>query len=442
MAIAPVITPASMWQPTTAYPANSSSGVQSGANIVFWHTTAGGTSGSTAPSGAGPFTDGSITWTLVGSHVSNVYQNPSSANSYMWVNGTGPAGIGGVAAFLGGIPQNDISTNCCQVVGGTVQGTQQSAVWRLEFLTDATYPIIRGFYFGAAQPLRLIVDDRYASFTSFSGGIGGWSWILIDFSTQTVPRTLRKVVLEVSGLFEFAGIDVALTESVYASHPTNSVTLIATGDSICASAGAAVFWDGFAFVLGDLLGCRQVCSQGIGGTGYLINTGGGAPPPAGSGTAITRIADVTRTVAAYPNCIVLDENGLNDIAGFTPAQIQAACVQYLTQLRAAIGPSVPIIKTGIWASNQGGTSWAAGVAAEQALASAVVGMHDSNIFFMPLLQGVGGSLITGTGTSTSPNGTGNSDFYVNGTTLPHPTTSGHVFYANYLASMVRSQMLR
>ena len=445
MAVPPVISVASAWGATTTYPPGSVVGQAwdgPPAHVDFWHTTTGGTSATTPPNGTGSFTDGTVTWTYMSSHASAQYHNPA-ANTYDWGSGAGRAGINGVVNFLGGIVVNETSTNCANVTGPTVNGTIQRASARFEFMTDSAFPIVRGFFFDVNQPMRLIVDDHYASMTPFSDTIGGWVWILIDLSTQpAAPKgTLRRITLESSGLFLFGDIDVAATEGVYKPHASRSVTLIVTGDSIAATAGADIEWNGFGLVLSDLLGCGQVAGLGIGGTGYLVNTGGGAAPPTGSGTAISRISDVTRTVAAFPNCIVLDENGLNDVAGFTPAQIQTACVQYLTQLRATIGPDVPIIKTGIWPSNEGGVAWTAAVAVENALAAAVTSLNDPLVFFMPLLGAVGGSLITGTGTSTAPNGTGNSDFYVNGTTLPHPTTGGHLLYASHLAALVRHQMI-
>jgi lysophospholipase L1-like esterase len=421
MASPPALTIAAKWTPSAVYPAGAKVVAFTGAGTStignLWSTVAGGTASTTSPTGAGPFTDGTITWTLLSSHPAAAFSN-SAANSYLWNTGTGKAGLTGVVTYLGGTPTNNVGTGYEVTIGPTVAGVPASvASARTEFATDsaAFYIRVEGVSVGLAS--RLIVNGQYVSLAPLTSLNTGYGYILVDF-TAAGGRQLRNLLFETQMFF--GGVDVLATEGVYQVQPTNDLTLIATGDSITAGSGATPVFDGYGPVLADLLGVHNWINTAIGGTGYT--------DPSTSGTALSRLTDITNQVALHPNAIILDGNGHNDVE----TGIRAACVAYLQALRAVVGPYVPIIETGIWPVSSQATVDAGLLLDEPDKIGCVADMNDPLIMFIPFTSMVGGSPLTGTGQSNdvTPTGTGNGDIYVNGSSLPHPNAAGHSFLAH------------
>jgi lysophospholipase L1-like esterase len=331
--------------------------------------------------------------------------------------------------FLGGNIANDTVTGYGTIQAPTVAGAiAGSSSARLQFATDSAKPVLRLFNSGGTLAIRIIVNGQFATLTPYTIPQVGWIHLIINFGSQV----MRDVTVETGNGVYFGGVDVAATEGVYASVSSPTVTLIGVGDSIMSSAGTQYYQNGFFPILCDQMGASNCIDLGIGGTGYIAT--------ATSGTALSRLSDVTRVAAGQQNIIIWDENGNNDIP-YGGAAIQAACITYLRALRAAVGPYVPIIETGVTASNNGGTSWAAGVAGENAKSACVSAVNDPLVFWMPSILANGGSMFTGTGTDQAPNGTGNSDIYINGLSLPHPNTLGHAFWARQWLESVRRLVL-
>ena len=87
------IPPYSQWQAGYVYAANSTIAVKSGASFILFHTTGGGTSGSTQPQwnfNATPTTDNTVTWTYTGTVATNVwgqlYGATTSDGTVTWTN--------------------------------------------------------------------------------------------------------------------------------------------------------------------------------------------------------------------------------------------------------------------------------------------------------------------------------------------------------------------
>jgi lysophospholipase L1-like esterase len=361
------------------------------------------------------------------------YSN-SAINSYLWNGGAGTAGPTGVVKYLGGIVTNNGTTFYADVDGTTVNGVNSSAdIVRFQFSTDSSAPIIRAFSLGG-YALRFIINGQYASLTPTTTTKSGWGHIVVNFGSQVV----RDVQIEADNQISFGGVDVAKTETVSATTISPQLTLIFAGDSIAQGAGTTYNHYAFASIMCDYMGASNCINVGIGGTGYLV--------PNTSGTAISRITDVTNQVAANINAnpIVIDENGLNDALGsYTPSQIQAACVAFVRAIRTANGPNVPIFETGISANVLGGTSWTGGVNAENAKAACVTQLNDPLVFFLPSITAVGGSIFTGTGTDSFPNGSGNTDIYehYDGVSNLHPNTLGHAFLAQQWLQEIKRLIL-
>lgn len=440
----PAITAAPLWSNGTAYTVGqvvvnpSGSGASS---LGYWYvaTTAGTSSASCCgPSGTGTgITDGTVVWNYVSSHPTAKYSGASAANSYLWNTGTGLAGPGGVVNFLGGVPANNASTGCEISNTATVAGAQSGGGGRWNFVTDATYIVLRVFNVGPSSTYRVIVNagtgPQYASLTPVTLAPGGWGYLLIDFSSAG-GRATRDITIENESNTYFCGVDVAVTEGVYKpGRTTNNLTIVHVGDSFTAAAGADMVYDGYAFVLCDYAGATNCIDLGIGSTGYVDSST--------SGTAIQRINDVISAVnyAGVTNSIIIDENGYDDQT-YSASSIQAACLAYLQALRAQY-PTIPIFELGINAAGNGGTSWAVGIGVENAKKAAVAAMNDPLIVFIPSIQAVGGSMMTGTGNDQARNGTGNSDYYTNGLTLPHSNTPGHAYMAQQWLYGMRQALL-
>jgi hypothetical protein len=447
MASPPTLALATYWGISTAYTLGqkvatfTGSGATSVANF-YVVTTAGTSAGSgSGPSGTGAgITDGTVVWSSWGpagastganSHPSAQYSAPSSVNSYLWNSGTGLAVAGGPVNYYGGIVSNNIATGAMCLNGPVVAGAQTCGGGRWEFVTDSVYPVVRVFSASANSSFRVLVNGQYASLTPISTFPSGWQIFLLDFSASG-GRALRTVTIEAQNNSYFVGVDVSSNEGVYSPGGPPQLAFVATGDSITAGAGTANFFDGYFPILCDRMGAQNCIDTGIGGTGYLASST--------SGTALSRITDVTNAVAAYPNSVIIDGNGLNDTAS-GGAAIQAACLAYMQALRAAVGPNVPIFELGIIAASNGGTSWAAGLAAENAKAAAVAAMNDPLIFFIPSITAPGGSVFNGTSNDQAPTATGNSGIYINGLSLPHPNTLGHAFMAGQYANAIRAKIL-
>lgn len=436
MASPPTVVIANKWAASVVTPLNqwvaaAFTGSGASATVNFYKATTAGTTNSTGagPTGTSTSTDGTVVWTFQYTRATAVFSNPS-ANSYLWGGGSGLANAGGVVNYYGGQPLNNVSSGyAVPNVSTTVQGVLTGGgLGRIHFRTDATYTVAREFYLSAGvSATRIIINNQYVSLTPITVPVAGFNYIVIDFSGASVPRIIRDVQIENGGFF--GGVDVALTETV--SKPISSypiVSLVGAGDSFMANAGATVPGDGFFPILCDYLGALNCPDTGIGATGYLNANTAGQPPPVGSGTALSRISDVVNQVnAAGGYAVVIDENIYND-SSFTQAQIGGAVTAYVKSLRAQL-PTTPIFEFGLNPGNGGGTSYTIGVNAETTKQAAIAAIGDPLVFFCPLLNRPEGSSITGTGTDTATNGTGNSDFYVNGNSLPHSNTVGHAYMA-------------
>ena len=422
----PTVAAGAIWAISTAYAVNDEVVVFTGAGATakanFYICTTAGTSAATGtgPSGTGTgIVDGTVTWAFVSVGPGAAYSS-AGPHSYLWGNGTGLAGINGVVNYLGGTPTNTVTDN---------EKTQSSAFAgslnvRFEFLTDSATPTVRMFSY-VASAYRILVNGQPVSANPVTISHFPWIYIQLSFGSQK----MRDITVEaIGGTGWFGGVDVAATEGVYKPNHPNGITLVGAGDSIMAGVGATYMGDGFFPRLCDFVGATNCVDTGIGGTGYIISS------PAG--TAVSRVGDVLAATSTALNPVVVDENVFNDCSG-NYAAITSAVVTYVQTLRAD-GFAGPIFELGMYATNAGGASWAPGVSCDNAKAAAVKQLNDPLVFFIPDIGAAGGSWFTGTGDTTAPNGTGNSDVYVNGANLPHPSEAGHYFYAVNVADAIDS----
>lgn len=431
------------WQQNTAYTTNeivvnfSGGGpADTSGTAFFYKCTVPGTSSNvgTGPSGTGSgIVDGGVTWNYVGSSQqnSNFFSYPAK-NSFLWSGGTGRMSTG-MIQMTGGIPQTDPGSSYCSVFSNFVNGNQPvTGCKRVRFMTDSQSIIIRAFLnptpslAGTNTGFRLIVNGKFvsASYTPLVRWF--WTFLQIQFSS----RAMRLIEFDGGG-GPIGGIDVGITEGVYPLTDAPVPTLVWTGDSYAANGGASQQGLGFVDTMGDLLGVKNTVNSAIGGTGYLVNTA--------SGPALSRIGDVYKHLAFFPNPILFDENGGNDV-NFPWTTIRDASIAYMQAVRAQF-PKVPIFSTMRAAGNSAGGTANNNLylRTEKAKIAAVAAMNDPLIFYLSPYTGPAGSWMTGTGTDAAPAGDGNADIYVSSIQPDHPNDNGHqILYAPNMAAAVRT----
>ncbi|SFK71466.1 hypothetical protein SAMN05444581_11646 [Methylocapsa palsarum] len=80
---------------------------------------------------------------------------------------------------------------------------------------------------------------------------------------------------------------------------------------------------------------------------------------------------------------------------------------------------------------------AASVNSELAIQAAVMQLNDPRIYFIPLISGQDGAVITGTGSVTAPKNNGNGDYYISSDGT-HPTQLGTDYEAGQFAARIKS----
>lgn len=428
----PTLTAGTLWAVSHVYAAGNiavtftGSGATSTGNF-FTQTVSTCTSASSGggPTGTGTgVTDGSCSWNYLTSAPTALFSG-ASANAYVWNGGAGRAVTN--VRYDGGIPITSSGTQYEITVANTVSGSRTAGPGRYEFVTNSKRFVVRTFANASGSYWRVIVcgtvgvSCHYVSPTPYgtSSQGGSWTYTIVDF-TAAGGNQLRHIILENESGDSFGGIDTLATEDVY--QPAGgfpAMTMAVTGDSYPAGGGMTYYYGDFASVAADLLGVGNVVNTAIGGCGYLT--------PCTSGTAISRIADVTTTNVFNPKgCpdILLSANGTNDVSGFTPDAIAAAQTAYVKSFRATCGPTVPIFLMGLWAhSNGGAAGFPSGVTAETAMAAAAAAMNDRYLFFVPVLTDPQGSWQTGTGTVGASVSTGT--FATNVMTVTAMTSGAH-----------------
>lgn len=426
MASPPTIAASHLWATATAYTVGQYA--VKGTNRYI--ATQSGTSGSPGPSGTGTgIVDGSVIWNFV-DNLHTAAFSTAAENSYLWSTPT-VAGGGArkeVFNYYGGVRTNASGggVNYAKMLSVTVNGVLTSGPQRVEFVADSAKFVCRVSEAGSTSGFyRLIVDGQFASLTAVTPPHAGFNYLVVDF-TAAGGRKPRNIIIELGGASTFGGCDVLITEGIYNPGGDAIIKAAVTGDSYAASGGIANSSDGWHIVMSDLLGLRNMESTAIGGTGLLTSSS--------SGTAITRVSDITNFA---PDVVFIILGG-NDTA-FTQAQITAALVAYVQAIRAVPATAKSVIFVfGIMRGNYSPDMTAA-VAAEQALQSGVTQLAQSGdklTFFLPVATDPNGGWLTGTGNTTTPNGTGNDDVYIS-TDLVHPNEAGHVFLGHRAADAVQ-----
>lgn len=191
-----------------------------------------------------------------------------------------------------------------------VQGKGQSTSWRV--LIDEG----QGYQAAFADPAATSIPNDASLYQ-----------ILLAFPT----RALRRIRFQ-SAACGFRGINTGGNGTVLSPSKPIAPKLIVLGDSFTEGTGANGWFNGYATIIGTLLGF-DTWTSGSGGTGYINPN---------SGLNRVKYQDrIQRDVIGYKPDLVIIQGGQNDTT-YTKASIQTAADLLYKTLKAGL-PGVPII---------------------------------------------------------------------------------------------------
>lgn len=317
------------------------------------------------------------------------------------------------------------STNSAYASAPTLTGTTSSQRYAptlgFNFYGDAFEIVFK--VFTTHWEYRLKVDGQWVSLEAqyLSGLTSGAVYrILVTFPSVGE----RKIELDFNGN-AIGGIQAAPAHTVSRALDPADIPTIVLGDSITAganpgSAAGTVRNDTWINYTAHILGWRNLYNVAIAGTGYSV-TG-------------TEAAFTTRTADyAVTGARVVVYAGLNDGANYATT-LPAAIDTVLGAIKAA-GPAELIVMG--W-HPKNANDYANGTAnnVNTLLASKAATYGATFVDPINVVKWV-----TGTGNSSTPNGSGNADLFVNADNV-HPTREGHIHLGRVNADAIAATMPR
>ncbi|MGJ8526960.1 SGNH/GDSL hydrolase family protein [Maritalea sp.] len=212
--------------------------------------------------------------------------------------------------------------------------SSQKAKVNSRISVNVTSQAVAFYVIGSADPYRFIVDGQYVDLVgtlpAAASGTGA-NYIMLNFASAATRHVtielqrgqgLRRILADGAGTFE-------------AKPVASTKRIIIVGDSVTGGQGATHLGDGFAPVLGDLLGVSDCWASGVGGSGYL-NTQGGSRFKLSE-----RLGDVNDH---GPWDLIVIAMGLNDF-GLGDAKAEAGICFDLIR---SSNPETPIAVVGPW----------------------------------------------------------------------------------------------
>ena len=240
-------------------------------------------------------------------------------------------------------------------------------------------------------------------------GTGGTQYLTISGMAASVVKTVRVYTCSKVRFIGYSGVF-----KPFAPDTANVVSMVVTGDSYTAGSfgdGASIpvySWAAHAF---KCLGIRSGYAAGIGGTGYTN--------PGSKWKCYAHIGDVTNV---NPDLAVF-AHGYNDYT-LPQATVVADAVQCWQYVLNAC-PNTFVIVMGMWSGTTGPSATLLGM--ENALASAVAGMNDPRIIWVPQATDPSGPWVYGAA------GAGSAATFI-GADGTHPTTAGALYLGRDRAS--------
>lgn len=371
----------------------------------------------------------------------------NATNLFAWYGGV-PSAVGGATASVAMPVHTNAPGNGnlqgyanIQTAPGTVSAdmNQQTAV--MEFMYDGA-TVELGFMLNNRRVIFFLVNGQYLvdkttgwtgpnasnqnSFFKITGLPAGINRITAVFGCDSAAPAATFV----------AGVRIAPLSTVWKPSPQGVLRAAFPSDSFGEALGTLAGSESprrtvqnianapMAFVMGQLLGIRDVRQFASGGTGYLADN---------NGTRSKLSAQIPKWLPQGPFDVIIVNHGYNDYAQATgnAAGFQAEVLADLQLMRA--GSSAPIVVLGSQAGKRGPD--ANTLTIEARIKAAVEGFADPLCKFAPVSSDAR-PWMSGTGYVTATNGSGNSDLYTSDDGI-HPSLAGHAYLGARIADAVR-----
>ena len=400
---------------------------------------AGGTSGATAPIGAGQVSDGTLNWEYLGAQqapamsVSGAH-NAALSHTYA-LNSNITAPRTGFVRFGGGTPVAQpaqgtgvtIQNEVVSVASGNLGNGANSTYSRFTSGHNGTKYEFQIYAFAAGVKAAVKVNGIYLD-SQFISTTNGYWYITLDFTG--VGLGSRIIEIETSQVYGVGQIATEPTGTFYYPSLEQDWGVVALGDSQTQSVGDTnnTTWQNYLVLLAKQLGWPDIMPSGIGGTGFVATDGGTQANYMGRALAELARYSSWRNVGA-----ILLQCSSNDIGA---SQLQTNISATITMIRAQYNYSlVPIYVIGCITG--GATSVANGLAVEAAAQAAITQLQAQNVpglYFIPVA-----GTIYGTGNESAPNGSGPADVLI-GPDGFHLTAAGHDFHSRIVTMGIRQSL--
>lgn len=293
-----------------------------------------------------------------------------------------------------------------------------AAIWPLimnvEFeLDSADFEILQRALSG--NTFRIWVDGQPHQAAMQAGSASaGATLVRVQFS----GRANRHIRIEGTA-YEFGGVRIGPTDSLWRTSMPKGPRVMVLGDSFVGGVGGDGAFRGFAAIMGQRLGWRDIWPQSVGGTGYVN--------PGGNVTYRDRVqADI---IARNPDVVVV-QGSVNDLGygGLSNAQIGAEAAALYAAIKAGVPKAllVVLLPFPMYATS-------AFDALRDAIKTAATGVAD--VIVDPIAEG----WFSGTGKVGATTGIGNADRYRNADGV-HPSTEGHAYIGMRLAAVISAYL--
>jgi lysophospholipase L1-like esterase len=293
------------------------------------------------------------------------------------------------------------------VTSGNNSDPAAPAIVVVEFIVDGSQVELIEY---ANQGESLISVDGVALSSAPTVGPSGNAayYRLLDFGGVRAQRSIR---VEYGGTY-FGGINIGDSDTLYYPSKPQGTFAIVLGDELTVGYDGYAAFTSFAFMLGDLLGWNA-WPVGSVGSGYV----------AGASNHLAFADRVKTDVIPYAPEIVVVQGGTND-AGTEVPVLSSAVSSLFSALQTGL-PNAEIIAVGPFSPVSESSTSPNLIEARNEVQLAAA---NAGITFVDLI-----GMITGTGNVSSPQATGNANYYI-AAGGQYPTQNGHGYLARRIAS--------
>lgn len=381
-------------------------------------------------------TDGTVSWGYMGPTAALVadsrapaYSSSATAPGAPITNVFTPGTAPGFFSVYGATGSNASGSLTLTRFNQTSAGSAATGDARISFWTDAPkFCIDVAGSTGGSNLLRVRIDGQFYSQGNLDVS-AATSFHTFDFAAAGGRRP-RHIDLEFGRTATFRGLRVNTLDQVWASSAVDSVRAVWISDSLFAGSAYGPFTQSVPQIGGAKLGWRDNWNLSIGGTGW-VNPG--------ASSYLTFGQRVPQALALNPDVWVF-AGSINDVT-YTAAQVTAAALSAFQAIRAG-GSQAPVIVFGLWSVDTAGRTQAQMAATEAAVQAAVTQFADplGKTYFIPITADpVLPWITTANNNSTRTTSTNLTQIVSNDGT--HPTEYGTLYYAERIASAIRSNVL-